>query len=386
MSGLRDRAAVAGVGYTPFSRDSGVSTLALAVDAITAALDDAGVSVDDVDGFATHRVGDSVPPWVVAPALGLDDVRWYLDQFGGGSVSHAIVGQAAAACALGLADVIVCYRAINARSEFRMGSTGRAPSPTFDAQYQAPYGYFAPPQQFAMAARAHMAKYGTTTEHFGQVAVQQRANAGLNPRALRREPITLDDHATARPVVDPFRLYDCCLETDAACAVVVTSAERARDLARPPVLIRAAAWGGGHMILNEGRRDLVNTGAAVLAPRLYAQAGLGPGDIDVAELYDCFTYSVLIQLEAYGFCAPGESGPYVASGATALGGALPVNTHGGFLSEGYVHGLNHLAEAVQQLRGDAGERQVPGCEVALSTSQPGYVMGSTSALILTGDR
>jgi len=383
---FRDRAALAGVGYAPFSRDSGVSTLSLAVDAITAALDDAGLTVDDVDGLATHRVGDSTPPWVVAPSLGLDDVRWYLDQFGGGSVSHAIVGQAAAACALGLADVIVCYRAINARSEFRMGATGRGSSPTWGAQYQAPYGYFAPPQQFAMMARAHMTRYGTSTDHFAQVAVQQRANAVLNPRALRREPITADDHAASRWVVEPFRLLDCCLETDAACAVVVTSAERARDLRKPPVAITAAAWGGGHMFVNEGRRDLTVTGAAALAPRLYAMAGLGPGDIDVAELYDCFTYSVIVQLEDYGFCAKGEGGPFVASGATARGGTLPVNTHGGFLSEGYVHGLNHLAEAVQQVRGEAGERQVPGVEVALSTSQPGYVMGSTSALILTGAR
>ena len=380
---FRDRAAIAGVGYAPFSRDSGVSTLTLAVDAITAAVTDAGLDLDDVDGLATHRIGDSTPPWVVAPTLGLDDVTWYLDQFGGGSVSHAVVGQAAAACALGLADVIVCYRAINARSEFRMGATGRGPSPIYDAQYQAPAGYFAPPQQFAMMARAHMLKYGTTTEQFGQVAVQQRANAVLNPRALSRRPITLADHAASRWVVEPFRLLDCCLETDAACAVVVTSAERARDLRRPAVSISAAAWGGGHTFLNEGRRDLTATGAAALAPRLYAMAGIGPADIDLAELYDCFTYSVLVQLEDYGFCAKGEGGPFVASGATALGGALPVNTHGGFLSEGYVHGINHLAEAVQQLRGEAGERQVPGAEVALSTSQPGYVMGSTSALILT---
>lgn len=381
-SELRDRAAIVGVGYTPFSKDSGVSTLTLAVDAVTAALDDAGLTVDDVDGLATHRVGDSTPPWVVAPAMGMRDLTWYLDQFGGGSVSHAIVAQAACACALGQADVIVCYRAINARSEFRMGATGRGPSPTYDAQYQAPYGYFAPPQQFAMAARAHMLAYGTTSEHFGHVAVAQRANAALNPRALRREPITMDDYLASRWVVEPFRLLDCCLETDAACAVVVTSAERARDLRRPAVAIAAAAWGGGHTFLNEGGRDLATTGAAALAPRLYAMAGLGPADVDLAELYDCFTYSVIVQLEDYGFCAKGEGGPFVASGATALGGALPVNTHGGFLSEGYVHGLNHLAEAVQQLRGEAGERQVPGAEVALSTSQPGYVMGSTSALIL----
>ncbi|MCE2391751.1 MAG: acetyl-CoA acetyltransferase, partial [Proteobacteria bacterium] len=174
---------------------------------------------------------------------------------------------------------------------------------------------------------------------------------------------------------------DCCLETDGAVAVLVTSAERARDLRRVPVLIRGAAWGSG-LTLYAPQDDPTRTSAADLAPRLFAQAGVEPADIDVAELYDCFTYSVIVQLEDYGFCAKGEGGAYAASGALERGGELPVNTHGGFLSEGYVHGLNHVCEAVSQLRGDAGERQVPGPEIALSTGQPGYVAGNTSALVL----
>lgn len=376
---FRDQVAIAGVGYTPFSKNSGVSTLTLACRAILAALEDAGLSADDVDGIATHRVGDSAAPSVVGPALGIHDPTWYLDQFGGGSVSHAVVAQAALAVAAGMAETVVCYRAINARSEFRMG---QAAGTSIEVQYQAPYGYFAPPQQYAMYARAHMLKYGTKAEHFGQQAVTQRANAVKNPRALMRTPITLDDYLAARPVAEPFRLLDCCLETDGACALVVTSADRAATLRRTPVLIRAAAWGGGDSFLSGGSADPTTTAAAALAPRLYAQAGLGPEEIDVAEIYDCFTYSVIVQLEDYGFCAKGEGGPYVASGATAPDGALPVNTHGGFLSEGYVHGINHIAEAVSQLRGDAGDRQVPGAEVALSTAQPGYVLPATSALIL----
>jgi len=376
----RDRAAIAGVGYTPFTVDSGVSTLTLAADAIEDALADAGLTVDDVDGLATHRVGDSTPPWVVAPVLGVPEVRWYLDQFGGGSVSHAVIGQAALAVAAGIADVVVCYRAINARSEFRMGGTGRAPAPVPDAQYQAPYGHFAPPQQFAMCARAHMNAYGTTHEQFGAVAVRQRAHAVKNPRARMRDPISLDDYLASRWVAEPLRLLDCCLETDGACALVVTSAERARDLRRPPALISGLAWGGGDSFYSDGTGDLTVTEAARLAPRLYADAGVGPGDIDVAELYDCFTYSVIVQLEDYGFCAKGEGGPYAQTGT------LPVNTHGGFLSEGYVHGINHVAEAVAQLRGTAGDRQVPGAEVALSTAQPGYVLAATSAMILRADR
>ncbi|TMR31938.1 acetyl-CoA acetyltransferase [Nonomuraea zeae] len=382
MLDFRDRTAIAGVGYTPFTKNSGVSTLTLACRAVLAALEDAGLTPDDVDGLATHRVGDSAPPTLVGPALGLTDLSWHLDQFGGGSVSHAVVGQAALAVATGMAETVVCYRAINARSEFRMGGTGRGVPVSPEVQYQAPYGFFAPPQQYAMFAQAHMLKYGTRAEHFGQLAVTQRSNAAKNPRALMRTPITLDDYLASRWIAEPFRLLDCCLETDGACAVVVTTAERARALRRPPVLVSAAAWGGGTSHLSGAAADPTVTAAAALAPRLYAQAGLGPGDIDVAQLYDCFTYSVIVQLEDYGFCAKGEGGPYVASGATSLGGALPVNTHGGFLSEGYVHGMNHIAEAVSQLRGDAGDRQAPRAEVALSTAQPGYILPATSALIL----
>ena len=382
---MRDRVAIAGVGYTEFSKDSGVSTLTLGSRAALAALSDAGLAASDLDGVATFRVGDSVSPTILAQALGLQDLRWYLDQFGGGSASHSIVGQAALAIHAGIAETVVCYRALNARSEFRMGGTGRPPVDAVETQYQAPYGFFTPPQQFALAARAHMAKFGTTHEQLGAVAVAQRAWAVENERARLRDPITLDDYLASRWVVEPFRLFDCCLETDGAVAVVLTSAERARDLRQPPVLIRGAAWGGGATLYSNQRPDATRTAAADLAPRLYEQAGVAAGDIDVAELYDCFTYSVLVQLEDYGFCAKGEGGAFAESGATSRGGALPVNTHGGFLSEGYVHGLNHVTEAVSQLRGHAGARQVEGAEVALSTAQPGYVAGCTSALVLRKD-
>jgi acetyl-CoA acetyltransferase len=377
---LRDRAAIAGIGYTEFSKNSGVSTLELGLRAVTAALEDAGLPVSEVDGLATHRVGDSAMPATLAASLGIDDLKFFVDLFGGGSASHSIVGQAALAVASGVANTIVCYRALNARSEFRMGGSGRPAPDQAEFQYQVPYGYLAPPQQFAMAARAHMLQYGTTHEQLGQIAVQQRANAVDNERALMRKPITLDDYLASRWVVEPFRLFDCCLETDGAVALVVTTPERARDLRRPPVWISAAAWGTGQTLYADP--IATQTAAARMAPRLFEMAGVGPADIDVAELYDCFTYSVVVQLEDYGFCAKGDGGPFAASGALARGGALPVNTHGGFLSEGYVHGLNHVCEAVSQLRGEAGSRQVEGAEVALSTSQPGYISGNTSALIL----
>jgi len=379
---LRDQVAIVGIGATELSKNSGVSTMTLAQRAILSACEDAGLSPSKIDGLATFRVGDSVLPMILAQSLGIRDLRYWLDQFAGGSGSHSIVGQAALAVHAGVADYIVCYRSLNARSEFRMGGTGRPLVDAVETQYQAPFGYFTPPQQFAMAARAHMEKYGTTHEQLGTVAVQQRANAVKNERAMMRKPITMDDYLAARWVVEPFRLFDCCLETDGAVAVLVTTPERARDLAQDPILISGAAWGSGQTLYANQQPDPAHTAAADMAPRLFEMAGVEPKDIDVAELYDCFTYSVLVQLEDYGFCKKGEAGPFVESGATAMGGPMPVNTHGGFLSEGYVHGMNHVYEAVSQLRGHAGARQVKGAEIALSTSQPGYIAGCTSALVL----
>ena len=379
---LRDRAAIVGVGYTEFSKNSGVSTLALALRAIRAALDDAGLTHRDVDGVACHRVGDSAQAAVVAQSLGVDDLRYHLDLWGGGGTSAGVIGSAAMAVATGVAECIVCWRAVNARSEFRMGGTDRAAPDTVEFQYQEPYGYFAPPQQFAMVARAYMDAFGVTAEDLGRVAITQRNHARDNERAMARSPLSMDDYLASRWVVEPLRLFDCCLETDAAVALVVTSTERARDLKPVPVLVSGAAFGSGHTLYSNGRADFTTSAAARMAPRLYAMAGIGPDELDVAELYDAFTPLVLLQLEDYGLCAKGDAAGLVADGATALGGRVPVNTHGGHLSEGYVHGLNHVAEAVAQLRGTCGSRQVPGAEVALSTGQPGYVSGATSAVIL----
>jgi acetyl-CoA acetyltransferase len=367
-NGLRDRAAVVGVGYTPFSKNSGVSTLALAQHAIADALADAGLPWGAIDGVATHRVGDSVQAAVVAEALGIDDLRWYLDQFGGGSASHSIIGAAAAAVATGIAETVVCWRAINARSGYRMGGTGRPPPDVLEFQYQTPYGYATPPQQFAMYARSWMHRYGVTAEDLGRVAIRQRAAAVDNPRAMMRTPITMDDYLSARWIVEPFRLFDCCLETDAAVALVITTPERAADLRHPPALIAGAVWGSGHTLVSNGRGDLTTSSAAKTGPRLWAMAGLGPQDVEVACLYDAFTPLVLLQLEDYGFCAKGEAAAFYAETS------LPINTHGGHLSEGYVHGLNHAAHAVQQIRA--------GRAVALTTGQPGYVAGNTSAVLL----
>ena len=289
------------------------------------------------------------------------------------------------AVACGVADTVACYRSLNSRSEIRFGRSGSGETLVggFEAQYKAPYGFVAPASSFAIAARAHMIKYGTTSEQFGTVAIVQRENAATNERAMMRKPITMDDYLRSRYISEPLRLLDCCLETDGACAVLVTSAERASSLRHRPVLISGAVWGGGTTYASRGRSDPTTTTVSeYVASKLFSRAGIGPGEVDVAELYDCFTITVLLQLEEYGFCAKGEAGPFVESGATRIGGKIPVNTHGGFLSEGYIHGLNHLAEAVSQLRGTAGERQVKGAETALSAGQPGIIAGYTSAIML----
>ncbi|MGU3586532.1 thiolase C-terminal domain-containing protein [Rhodococcus sp. C26F] len=382
---MRDLTAIAGIGATPYSKNSGVSTLELALRAICAALEDAGLDRSDLDGLVTHSVGDAVPAAAVAHCLGVDDPKVLLDLTGGGSMSAATVGAAAMAVASGQAEVVVCYRALNARSEFRMGGTDRAVPTLVEFQYQVPYGLVAPPQQYALVARAYLSRSGASAEDLGRVAVTQRAHAQLNPRAMMTQPLTLDQYLQSPFISEPLRLFDCCLETDAAVALVITSTERARDLRTKPVLISGATTGGGHSFFSGSRTDYSTSAAREMAPRLYSKAGIGPDEIDVAELYDAFTPLVLMQLEDYGFAARNEAAAMVAAGETALTGSLPVNTHGGHLSEGYVHGLNHVVEAVTQLRGAAGPRQVAEASTALCTGQPGYVSGVTSALILRSE-
>jgi acetyl-CoA acetyltransferase len=246
---------------------------------------------------------------------------------------------------------------------------------------------FSPPIAYAMVLQRHMHRFGTTEEQMGHVAVTTRAHASRNPRAVMGgRPMTIDDYLQSRLVSEPFRLFDCCLETDGACAVVVTTHERALDLARTPVEVLGSAQGAPHgfghgQYANVGMPDddYTSAGARTVAGRLWARAGLGPEDIDVAEIYDHFTGLVLLSLEDFGFCEPGEGGPYAASGALGWpDGAMPVNTHGGSLSEAYIHGLNHVVEGVRQIRGDS-TCQVDGARTCLVTSAAGV---PTSALVL----
>lgn len=379
---LRDRAAIVGVGYTEYSKNSGVTTLTLALRAISAALDDAGLEIHDLDGVACHRIGDSADPAQVAQALGLADVRLVSDVFGGGSSCIAPLDTAATAVSTGAARCVVVWRALNSRSGLRLAGAATNPALSGDGQYWMPYLHVTAPQQFAMFARMYMHRYGVTAEDLGAVAIAQREYAEHNPRAMMRDPLTLEQYLASRWIAEPLRLFDCCLETDAAVALVLTDTERARDLRNVPVTVSATVVGGGNQLSSNHHVDLTTTAVEPMATRLFAQAGIGPAEVDVAELYDAFTPLVLLQLERYGLCAPGHAAGLVGDGGTRRDGAIPTNTHGGHLSEGYVHGLNHVAEAVQQLRWTCGERQVAGAEVALSTAQPGVNSGLTGAVIL----
>ncbi|GEC07497.1 lipid-transfer protein [Streptomyces spinoverrucosus] len=375
------RAAIAGIGATDFSKDSGRSELRLAVEAVRAALDDAGLTPDDVDGMVTFTM-DTNPEITVARACGIGELSFFSRVHYGGGAACATVQQAALAVATGAAEVVVCYRAFNERSGRRFGSGVRHREPSAEGValgWVMPFGLLTPASWVAMAAQRYLHTYGLTPEEaFGPVAVTARRYAAANPAAyFHGRPITLADHAASRWIAEPLRLLDCCQETDGGQAIVVTSLERARDLPHTPAVIAAAAQGAGR-----GQEQMTSfyagdlTGlpeAAVVARQLWRTAGCGPADIDVGILYDHFTPFVLLQLEEYGFCGRGEAAGFVAEER------LPLNTHGGQLGEAYLHGMNGIAEAVRQLRGTS-VNQVPGAERVLVTAGTGV---PTSGLVLT---
>jgi acetyl-CoA acetyltransferase len=382
----RGQAAIVGIGCTDFSKDSGVSTFTLAARAVKAAMADAGLKVSDIDGLATFGTVDSTSPNLLAQALGVQSMRYYVDQWLGGSVCMSVLGQAALAVSAGVADCVVVYRALNGRSEIRKNGSGGVSGPMpWDIQFKLSAGYLSPAQEFGAIARTHMERYGTTNEDLGRLAILCRANALDNERAQMRQPMTMDDYLASPWIAEPFRKFDCCLESDGAVAAVIVSTERAKDLPHRPVLVQGAAWGGGVNIANNGYEDLTESPAKKIAERLFDAAGMSVKDIDFAELYDCFTYTLLSQIEGYGFAKPGDVPAMVKDGAfNRSDGKTPINTHGGLLSEAYIHGFNHLYEAVQQIRGDAAHRQVKKHDVALVTGQVGYLSGYSSAAILAG--
>jgi acetyl-CoA acetyltransferase len=386
MYGHSNRCAIVGVGSSDFSRASGRSVLSLAVQASQAAIADAGLTPADIDGIVRSDQ-DIVNHNALAHGLGLPNVTYWGASGHGGAAPAGMIAQAVGAVCSGQANAVLTFRSLNGRSGMRFGN-GRAPDSgsvggngTFD-EFFSPYGLLTPGQMWALIAQRHMTEFGTTSEQLGAIATTVRKRANANPAAqMSGRELTMEQYLAAEMISSPLRLFDYCLETDGACAVVVTAAQRAADLARPPVLITAVAQGtgpmpqGGTAYPSLLRPILTTQPSAYVADELYRRAGLGPQDIDVAQLYDCFTITLLVQLEDYGFCKKGEGGPFAASGAIDLGGELPVNTAGGTLSEGYIHGMSHVVEGVRQIRGDSTS-QVPDAEVCLVTSGIPVVSGA----------
>jgi len=387
MSGLSRQAAIAGIGATEFSKESGRSELQLSVEAVQAALADCGLTPRDVDGFTTFTM-DTSSEIAVARELGCGELRFFSRiNFGGGGAC-ATVQQAAMAVATGVADVVVAYRGFNERSGSRFGQFSVAAAQQvntngLDNAWTYPMGLGTPAATVAMQARRYMHEYGATSEDFGRIAVADRRHAATNPSAFfHGRPITLEDHQASRMIVEPLHLLDCCQESDGAVAIVVVSAERARDLRQRPAYVAAAAQGSGvdqFVMTSYYRQDIGIPEMGVVGRELWRQSGLEPGDIATAVLYDHFTPYVLMQLEELGFCGRGEAPGFVADGAIEIGGLLPLNTHGGQLGEAYIHGMNGIAEGVRQVRGTA-VNQVDAVEHVLVTAGTGV---PTSGLVLS---
>jgi acetyl-CoA acetyltransferase len=389
---IKDTTAIVGVGATPYYRRGQSlpqTPLEMACRAILLALDDAGLVIDDLDGFAIYS--GSCDPAQVAATLGVPEVRFAATLTSGGGGSAGSIGLAAAAVAGGMAEVCVSLMTLQ-QSARRLGGTatgeagdggggggnpygsdGIPPSMAFTAGA----GLISPGHSFSVLTQRHMHLYGTKREHLAEIAISQRNNAIRRPTAIQREPLTLDDYFNARMISDPLCLFDYTMETDGAIAVITTSAARARDLRQPPVYVMASAHGGmgrwGPAIFTYFQQPdeyFASSGHRPVAQRMYDMAGIGPEDVDVALLYDHFSPLVLMQVEDYGFCGIGEGGPFVADGNIRWpDGAIPVNTHGGHLSEAYIIGMTHVREAVEQLRGVA-VNQVENAEIALVTGGP----------------
>jgi len=362
-------AAVVGIGRTAFTRSSGRSTLAMTVEAVRDAIADAGLELSDVDGIINYNTGDSASSQRVAHAIGNEDIGWAVDIQGGGNVVAQVVNTAAAAVITKQCEVAVVFRTLG--SGTRYGRVNGAVQVGNDIQYGAPHGYLVPPQWFAMWARRHQHVYGSKPEDLGAIAVTQRQHALANPHAIAQSPMSIDDYMNSRLVFDPFRVPDCCYEVDGSVALVLTTEARAKDLPHKPIRIVGNGDSFGYGGNVDEFDDFTCMYSRDAARRLWSKTGLTAQDMDLALMYDCFTYTVMATFEDFGFCGKGEVGDFFREGRATYGGDVVVNPHGGLLSEGYLHGLNHHYEAVLQLRGEAGHRQVPDAELALVTAGAG---------------
>ena len=383
---MKDRAAVVGIGTTEFAREIDRSERRLALEAIAAALDDAGLEPGQVDGLSCYSM-ETTDEVDIARNLGLGDITYFGKVPYGGGAGCGVVGQAAMAVATGQCTVAVAWRSRKRGARTSRPWAGVAQRVGGDQQrWTRPYGLLRPVDEIAVLTRRYMHDVGATRDHLANVALAARRHANRNPAAVMADRVmTRDDYMGARWVSEPLCLFDNCLETDGACAVVITGTDRARDLPRPPALVHAWAQSlprQHQTMTNYFCDDPLRGPAWAAAAKLWSLADVGPADVDVAQLYDAFSPLVLLSLEGYGFCERGGAGPFTDDGGIELGGRLPVNTSGGGMSEAYLHGFNLVVEAVRQVRGTSTS-QVPDAEFSLVTSGEGV---PTGAVLLRADR
>ena len=355
---LRDKYAIIGVGETTYTRGSGMTTRALGTWAIKNAMDDAGIPASEIDGMMSYSGNDSTASPMLAGDLGIR-LNFYMDVQGGGSSSEALIGLAIGAIEAGMCETVVIFRSMNGFSQVRIGGTGaRASVPVGgDALHSAAYGWFSAGQNFSPTFMRHMYDYGTTPEQVAMVKVIHSEHASNNPKAYYKQRVTVEDVVNSRMICKPLHLLDCCVETDNATAVIVTSVDKAYDYKNTPARILGVAGRvcKPRIDMHFQHGPISTVAGHYIKDIIYRNAGLGPQDIQCTGAYDAFTFTSMLQLEDYGFCEKGEGGDYVSSGIMRLGGERPNNTSGGHLCEGYTHGMNMIIENVRQLRGEVDD-------------------------------
>lgn len=386
MSAGTSRAAIAGLGLTDVGKVYGRSATDFAAEAVRLAAADAGLTVTEIDGLLVSPGTQGSPKLSLQKVLGLRDLRLLAEVTALGASPAVMIALAAQAVAGGEATAVACVFAdapLKEKGSARDAFGKQRALPSGFASYHVGIGAITPNLFYAMAARRHFETYGTTSEQLGAIAVGQRSWAAGNPVAQFTAPITLDDHQSSPLITDPLHLLDCCLVSNGGAAVIVTSAERARELAQPPVDV--LGWGQAHpgQLMHRESQLGLRTGAAVAGPAALRMAGATVEDVDLLELYDSYTFTVLVTLEDYGFCGKGEGGAFVADGKLGPGGSLPCNTGGGQLSSYYLTGFTPIVEAVTQARGHAGARQVDKTDVVM-VSGSGGVLEHHATLVLSG--